>query len=364
MEKDSVTEADKIQISELLEDLRRSNAALRTETEMLESYVSRLDPRALGPQAVSESSGSVPSMEMGPYSGRRRDSKARRPSQERSQVLTLEQKCGIAEREMEEMRDNLEKLRESSERVLDNYKATIEEADIRLVEVRKASYEFDRDVAKTLKKQGVRMDAEKVTRYIRNRVKAKETLIQRLRLKNMVLRTQKHKLQLQLRHKEEMGEALHKVDFQQLKTKNRQYLEQIDKLNQDLLRLKLQDGNTLQVCNHYKKELQILTLQSEALSSDIVSREDMLKKIEKETQQTEKERAKAEARNRKLRAQLAEFRVPDVLSYVKVKATHTKLEESVRAWERKVAIAEMEFKTLSKAWNKRRAAAGAALAHI
>ena len=52
--------------------------------------------------------------------------------------------------------------------------------------------------------------------------------------------------------KEEMGEVLHEVDFNQLKIENQQYLEKIDERNQDLLRLKLMAGNTLQVLNTYK----------------------------------------------------------------------------------------------------------------
>jgi len=49
-----------------------------------------------------------------------------------------------------------------------------------------------------------------------------------------------------------MGEILHEVDFQQLKIENTQYLEKIDEKNQDLLRLKLMAGNTLQILGHYR----------------------------------------------------------------------------------------------------------------
>ena len=52
--------------------------------------------------------------------------------------------------------------------------------------------------------------------------------------------------------KEEMGEVLHEVDFNQLKIENQQYLEKIDEKNQDLLRLKLMDGNVQQILNTYK----------------------------------------------------------------------------------------------------------------
>ena len=49
-----------------------------------------------------------------------------------------------------------------------------------------------------------------------------------------------------------MGEVLHKVDFDQLEIENKQYLEKIDERNQDLLKLKLMAGKTLQVLNSYK----------------------------------------------------------------------------------------------------------------
>ena len=52
---------------------------------------------------------------------------------------------------------------------------------------------------------------------------------------------------MQIKQKEEMGEVLHEVDFNQLKIENQQYLEKIDEKNQELLRLKLMAGNTLQV---------------------------------------------------------------------------------------------------------------------
>ena len=55
-----------------------------------------------------------------------------------------------------------------------------------------------------------------------------------------------------INQKEEMGEVLHEVDFNQLKIENQQYIEKIDERNQDLLRLKLMAGNTLQVLNSYK----------------------------------------------------------------------------------------------------------------
>uniref|UniRef100_W5KQ09 Cilia- and flagella-associated protein 263 n=1 Tax=Astyanax mexicanus TaxID=7994 RepID=W5KQ09_ASTMX len=299
-EKGSFTKADMKLTREQLEDLRRFNAALQAENEMFEH-------QALVSQAVPEHLGSVASMAHG-HPGRRRQSKVLRPSQkESSQLLGLEQKVFIAQREMEELRNDLEKLRQSSD---------------------------------------------------------KETPAKRLCQKNTARHTQKRKLKLKMRQKEEVEKTFHKVDLQKLKIEKRQYIEQIDKLSQDLQQLSVQGGNMLKVFNQNRTKLQSLTLESESLSSDIASREGMLMKLEEQTQQVEKERAKAESKNKKLRTRLSDFHVPDVLSYVEVNALHTKLEQDNRFCERKVAIAEMGLKTLTKAWNKHRATAEAALPPI
>ena len=84
--------------------------------------------------------------------------------------------------------------------------------------------------------------------------------------------------------KEEMGEILHEVDFNQLKIENQQYVEKIDERNQDLLRLKLMAGNTLQILNAYKKKLATLTSESEHLRTDIGSRHELLRRIAAETE--------------------------------------------------------------------------------
>ena len=85
-----------------------------------------------------------------------------------------------------------------------------------------------------------------------------------------------------------MGEVLHEVDFNQLKIENQQYLEKIDEKNQDLLRLKLMDGNVQQILNTYKKKLHTLTMESSRLKLEIQQRNELLSRIDAETQTVEK----------------------------------------------------------------------------
>jgi hypothetical protein len=68
----------------------------------------------------------------------------------------------------------------------------------------------------------------------------------------VTLRIQKNKLQLQLKQKEEMGEVLHAIDFDQLKIENRQYANKIEERNNELLKLKMTAGRTVQILNFHK----------------------------------------------------------------------------------------------------------------
>ncbi len=55
-------------------------------------------------------------------------------------------------------------------------------------------------------------------------------------------------MEQQLHQKEDMGEVLHVVDFDQLKIENQQYLDRIEERNTELLRLKATTGKAVQVC--------------------------------------------------------------------------------------------------------------------
>ncbi|XP_043084456.1 coiled-coil domain-containing protein 113 [Puntigrus tetrazona] len=348
---DDKSNTDKKQLVELVEDLKRSNAAQQAEIDMFERYISRLD---LQPQ--SENYETASHIETATSPGRK--VKARTP--ERQQLLTLEQKCDVAESMHKHMTEDLKRARDFSERELDNYKATLEEADIHLAEVKKEYCQFDRDIGTALRdKKSVTMSAEKVIRYIEDKVKAKENMVEKLLQKNAALLTYKKKIKIQLKQQEEMGEGLTALDFEQLKFGNMKCRKRLDEQNLRHVELKLLAGKTLQVLNSNKEKLQSLTHESDVLSSDAALRAKLLIKFEEETKQAEEERNKAEALNRKLRGQLADFHVPHVLQYIKVKESHCQLKKSVKEWERKVEIAEMALKTYSKSWDKLRISAGA-----
>ncbi|MEJ1276169.1 coiled-coil domain containing 113 [Cricetulus griseus] len=262
------------------------NAALKTETEMFEKYYSRLEPRDHRMPRLSEMK--ISAAEFSQFRSRRKSKT--RTGLDRSAGLTVEQKLDLVQKELEDTRDEIRHMRANAERDLQHHEAIIEEAEIRWTEVQRAVHDFEKDILKTItKKKGSILATQKVMKYIED---------------------------MNRRRKEEVGEALHDVDFQQLKIENAQFLETIEARNKELIRLKLASGNTLQVLNTYK------------------------------------DRAKAHTLNTKLRKQLTEFRAPQVMMYVKEKILNGELEKAIKMWERKVEIAEISLKGYRKAWNK------------
>ena len=122
------------------------------------------------------------------------------------------------------------------------------------------------------------------------KLRAKGAMAEKLRLKNTTLKSTIQKMEGQLQQKEDMGEVLHVIDFDQLKIENQQYLEKIEERNNELLRLKLTTGNTVQVLNTLKHKLNTLTAESEWLKRETSQRKETLAKISEEISRVEQER--------------------------------------------------------------------------
>ncbi|XP_036044204.1 coiled-coil domain-containing protein 113 isoform X3 [Onychomys torridus] len=284
-----------IQLCGLVEELSYGNSALRTETEMFEKYYFRLEPRDYRTPRLSELK--ISAAEFSQFRSRRK-SKARLGDRA---GLTVDQKLELVQKELEDTREEIRHMRANAERDLQYHEAIIEEVDTRWTEVQRAVHDFEKDILKTIsKKKGSILATQKVMKYIEDMNRRRDNMKDKLCLKNVSLKVQKKKMLLQLRQNK-----LHRA---------------------------------MDIYNNLDKE--------------ILQRNELLGKIEKETIQAEEDRAKAHALNSKLRKQLAEFRAPQVMMYVKEKILNGELEKTIKMWERKVEIAEMSLKGYRKAWNK------------
>ena len=84
-------------------------------------------------------------------------------------------------------------------------------------------------------------------RFWEHKIVSRDVITEKVNLKNTSYKAAIAKMEAQLAHKEEMGEVLHPVDFDQLKIENQQHLELINAKNKEVLQLKLVTGTTVQV---------------------------------------------------------------------------------------------------------------------
>ncbi|KAH6567415.1 hypothetical protein BASA60_009053 [Batrachochytrium salamandrivorans] len=321
-----------------------------SENTMLESYLWRVTPHLKDSDDKTDlNNGKRGRVGMGgsgqdSLDGQDRDKESRREKKkkgektkeaDRPMLLTSEQKSEIATRELEELRDEIQHQQEEWEKLIDNYKAEIEEVEIRVSEIKKAMYEFKRDIVQQAVNQRTgKVMAERVIRYFEDKIRSKDATIEKVRLKNVTLKAQKNKLHLQLKQKEEMVFA------------------KIDERNAELLKLKLTAGKTVQTLNYYKKKLQVLSSESSRLSVEIVQRKDLLRKLISESEMVHKDKQKSERLNGWLLKQLDDYKVPDVMDYVLVKASQHDMKKRLKGWERKVEIATMQTQRMRKIWQK------------
>lgn len=154
------------------------------------------------------------------------------------------------------------------------------------------------------------------------------------------MKNQIQKLDKQLGEKEEMGEVLHVIDFDQLKIENQQYLEKIKERNKELALLKQTASKTVQVLNSLKGKLNSLTSQSSALEVQTAEKEQALKSIKDEIVQVQKEKELAEKINRRYKKKQTEMRMPQVMDYVHRRVEEEECLKQVESWERKLEIAK------------------------
>lgn len=158
-----------------------------------------------------------------------------------------------------------EESKKRSEKLVDNLRAILEETDLRIAELKKEAYEFKRDIVVGAENMRTgKTVAEKIYRYMEDKLRQKDQVMEKLRLKNATLKAQiakvgtratttKHsqpgrqavlshpgsgggfgpaagvgvtthgclsvwcvQAEHQLNQKEEMGDILHYIDFHQL----------------------------------------------------------------------------------------------------------------------------------------------------
>lgn len=222
----------------------------------------------------------------------------------------------------------------------------MEQTNIRIRELEREGYEFRRDIVQGAENPRTgQIIAEKIVKYLEDRLKSRDALVEKLRLKNTSLRNSIKKAETQLRQKEEMGDVLHYIDFHQLQIENKQYLQKIEEKNQQLLHLKMSTGQTVQTLNALKHRLNTLLAECSWRRQEITTRRELLQRLKQDNDQVEREVRKGESHVQSLSGQLAATEnLPKTMDYVEQKEQMQYLEKELANWERKLEINEMALK--------------------
>merc|ERR1711907_527939 len=116
---------------------------------------------------------------------------------------------------MEDLAEDKEAVKAQTQKIVEEMKALMELNDTLVSERKKEVFEFSRDVvvgAENPRAGGKRM-AEKVLQYFEKKLHSKDTQIQKLEAKNVSLQASIKKMEQQLKNKEQMGEVLNVIEF-------------------------------------------------------------------------------------------------------------------------------------------------------
>jgi uncharacterized coiled-coil DUF342 family protein len=176
-------------------------------------------------------------------------------------------------------------------------------------------------------------------KYFTDRPLIKEGYVKKLKEKCGVLQQQIAKAQHQMRQREDVGEAFHAIDFDQLKIENHQFNERIEQKNAELVELKGTTTRTVQTLNSLTDKLNALTVEQSQLRKELRSRKEYVDKINSDIEQAHKEAAAAQKKNTALKIQHESVKVPKVEDYIAQKAEMFELQKAAMNWKRKVEIA-------------------------
>lgn len=327
-------------VSELDEKFRM----LSMENDMLADYLQREAEKGSGFDDTEESAADLPQQaERGrkgqPQRGGRAGQQQRAQARLRTS-LTLEEKLRIANQELEALQEGIENTKKTSEQNLEILRALMEETDIRTREVKRDAYEFRRDIVVGAENPRTgKTIADKVLKYMEDKLTQKDMLINKLLTKNQAFKIAIKKAENQLKSKSETGDDLQYIDFHQLQIENQELLQRIEDATQELLDLKKKSGRTQKQLGVMKKSLASLTAEVKTWEDEIRERRALLDKTEKDIVKVVEEKETARKDHKKLRAQRTSSQIPQVVDYVTQKAEEYQLEAQKRDWERKVELA-------------------------
>ncbi|CAF2884141.1 unnamed protein product [Rotaria sp. Silwood2] len=359
-------DTDDLELQQRLERFEREIVELKFENSLFEAALERKKFESIishVPSTIPPISSSQTTTPTGSYQDlantsatNRGDRLARKRSKSRSTQsdlrihLTLEQKLAIIISEYEQTK--IDKMRREiiNEKKTDQLESDIEWVDIERSDFELSITEFLKIKDASINKRTRKLVGEKIDRYFHEHLQTRESLTNKLRDRSSGLKRQIVRLEAQLREKEEMGETLTEVDFNQLQMENKQYLDKIDEKNIELVLHKHKVAKVTQLLNYYKANLNTNTIDLIDIQQRINKQDILYEFTRQEINKANYEQSRANKRNYNLRDQIEHYQVPEILDYVKRKSLLCNLQRDCQVWQRKVELVSMSLQQSKQQW--------------
>lgn len=260
----------------------------------------------------------------------------------RGPKVNISQKIDMVIKATEDIEAKLEIFLGKSQKVRTRLKAELEEFRIRECDIREARDIFEFNiVTHGVDKLTQRIPAEKFIRYMEDWLKSATLNIEKLRLRTASLQVHFKKVSQTLVQRQELGENVHPVDFDQLEIENKHFLEKIDQKNIHFVELKKMNGGANLVLSKHKKYLQKQQQEYNSLKSKIGKHEKLMLEIEKECDSVAKEAERAAETLEYIKKLKNSYTVPDVMDYIKLKRELNEYRKNVKVWQRRKKIQDI-----------------------
>jgi len=189
-----------------------------------------------------------------------------------------------------EERNKLQRAQAQYDRIAMDLQGRLDEKEFKANEIHESFRDFKREIAKGAENSRTgKPIPKKIIQQFEVTEAKKDQDVEKVRLKNINLRTHLRKLEHQLRAKEQLAEGLHLIDFEQLKIENQGCNEKIEERNEELHKLRKKTTTTVQVLTHIKEKLQFVQVENASLKrelkeldTDLTSERDVLTKAKRE----------------------------------------------------------------------------------
>ncbi|XP_066589267.1 cilia- and flagella-associated protein 263 [Prorops nasuta] len=368
-EEDNFNDFSNEELRFMIEQVFVNNQLLQLENNVFEKYLSQNDPQSL--QAVVQiletvkittqrTSGNLPLtpvasiddsngslQEKGSFSLDSGNSESQRIANRpaAAMMLPLTQRMEMLDSEIQEMEKQLQVLTENINAKKAVLEARKDEIEIRAKETFSAIDEFEKKlIQKGFDQLTGKVPAEKFLKFVNDRIKSTDIMIEQLKLRTVTVKSKIKKTQYHLLQKELLGEDLRPVDFQVFLVENQHFAKEHELKNKHFLRAKACAAKLDIGASAYKRRLNDIVDKFSFIKKQIALKEQQIDRLKRNRKIKINELRKEEDMLISLLKLLDSYKVPTVMEYIELKSELQDVHKNYTRLVRKKNILQMKEK--------------------